>query len=108
MANANNGQTISSNDTYLFRSENAGGSDINNAHAISVYNGDSAETLLARCDWYGASEYVPIPPGKSFTFEERQPGVSIGFVIAKRAGSTDVTSVGWGVSARGHGESKRT
>lgn len=107
-ANGNNGQTVGSTDEVLFQATNDSGSQINNAKAISIYNGDSAETLLVRPDWYSASEYIPIPAGKSLTFENDEPGAAIMRITAKRGGSSDVTSVGWGVTKVGFGESLRS
>lgn len=102
-ANANNDQTIGSGNTDLFSSSARGGSQIRGALAISIYNGDAAETLLVRANWHGAAEFMPIPPTGSLTLEVEPGELEITHVEAKRAGAVDVTGVGWGVTMKGKG-----
>lgn len=104
MANGNNNQTVGETSTALFSSSaNGSGSDMRGALAISIYNGDSDETLLVQPDWYETSEWAPIPPGTALTFEVEDQELEILTVNAKRAGSVDVTGVGWGVTKKGKG-----
>ena len=103
-ANAANAQTIGASEVILFQAQNAGGSQLRGAMRILITNGDGANTLLVNSDvHHGANEWMPVRPNTSIELEVVSPYGELRTVKAKRAASSDVTNVGWGVNLIGAG-----
>lgn len=103
-ANADNGQTIGASEVILFQSAAAGGSQRNGAMRILIANSDSSNALLVNSDvHHGDDEWMTVPPDSIIEIEVAHPYQELRTVKAKRAGSTDVTGVGWGINLMGAG-----
>lgn len=112
--NACNGLTINTDGETIFLSTADGGSDIDGALAISIYNSGSADALIKANGHHttvatkpdgtsaaGVSQYLLVPAGKSVTLEvENNAGAygQIGSVFAKSASAT--TTLSFGVTKR--------
>lgn len=95
MSNAATGTvTSNANAVDLFKSARVGGSDADGVLAVTVYN-RSAYDALIRANIHGASEWGPLPAGKSVTLRYHPVAGStygqIDLVQIKRAGSDNVT-----------------
>lgn len=103
-ANANHGQTIGVAEEIIFQAENAGGTQRRGALELTIINGDTAQTLLVNSNMHhDANEWMPVRPGQVVRLEVLEAQGELRIVKAKRAGGTNVTNVGWGVTISGKG-----
>lgn len=100
-ANAANAQAITTADTVIFKSANAGGSQINGATAFTISN-DGAADLLVNVRGHHAvdgsdnpTEYGKIPAGTAMTFRvmnsEARPNLQLERITVKGVGATTIS-----------------
>ena len=95
-----------STERTLFRSVSDGGSDIDNAVAVSVLNTGSKDAFVFckghHGDAPGSANFIRLPAGLSITFEvagETDVQTRLSRIVAKTAG-VDTTTLSWGVTKR--------
>ncbi len=121
-ANAASKQAITEAAEFIFKSERAGGSQINGCQAVSIYNSGTVD-IFAHVNGFHANptgsgstappsaydydgdntlEYARIPSGTSITFEITDAtllGTQIDWIIVK-ADPADTGSIDWTVTKR--------